>query len=285
LIAAALVLSVLAQQPRAPPPVREIAVLVSRRIGGVGEVRGQALARKVADFLKARGIEKVVDPAQSAKALTVLGVKDSAECDGKRECVSGLGRFLRAWAVVSVDLADVNDTMAMHFEAVISDTGDKLALLDLAIPSKKAEVELVNQLTPIAEVLEATLDELKKKEAVRPTPADAPVAARLEPEVPAQEVQKSPPMPGAHIGALVTTAGTVVAGALVVLFVAQASTAQRQLDNARVDRPNGAVGYNLTEDQARGLATRVNDNYTAALSVGIGAGALAIVSAILWAQK
>jgi hypothetical protein len=285
LLVSALVLSLLAQ-PKAAPAAPEIAVLVSRRIG-VGEVRAQALARRVTEYLRSQGFEKVTDPAAAAKALAVMGVKDTAECDGKRECVSGLGRVLRSWAVVALDLADVNDTMAMHFEALLSDSGEKVFALDMAVPNKKAEVEMPARLGPMATALHEALDKVIPRDAQSDSkpPQDAPLAAKLEPTAPAQEVQQGPPMPGAHVGALVTTAATVIGAGLVVLFLAQGGGAQRQLDTAKVDRPNGAVGYTLTETQARQLASRANDNYSAALGVGIGTAALAITSVILWAQK
>jgi hypothetical protein len=287
LLVSALVLSLLAQ-PKTTSSAPEIAVLVSRRIG-VGEVRAQALARKVTEYLRSQGFEKVTDPAAAAKSLAVMGVKDTAECDGKRECVSGLGRVLRSWAVVALDLADVNDTMAMHFEALLSDSGEKVFALDMALPTKKAEVEMATKLGPLATALHEALDKVIPKDAQaeqqRAPPKDAPLAQKLEPTPPAQEVQESPPMPGAHVGALITTASAVVGAGLMVLFLAQGGGAQRQLDNARVDRPSGAMGYTLTETQARQLASRANDNYSAALGVGIGAAALAITSAILWAQK
>jgi hypothetical protein len=282
LVVAALVLQLLAQ-PKAPPPPREVAVLVSRRIG-VGEVRAQSLARKVSEYLKAQGFDRIIDPGQAARALAVMGVKDSGDCEGKRECVTGLGRVLRAWGVVSVDLADIDGTMAIHFEALRSDDGEKLGVHDVVLPSKKVEVEMVAQLSPLAASLRAAVDAAAASDP-KPTPQDAPVAAQLEPKEPLPTVEAPPPgMSKARVGALVTTATTVVGGALVILFVSQAGTAQRQLDQARVDRPNGAVGYNLPEAQARALGARVNDNYSAALGVGIGTAALAVVSAVLWAQ-
>lgn len=281
MLVTALVLQLLAQ----PQPPREIAVIVSRRIGpSVSEVRGQALARRVSEYLKAQGFDRITDPATAAKALSVLGVKDSADCEGKRECVSGLGRVLRAWGVVSMDMADLDGMMAIHFEALRSDDGEQLAVLDLAMPSKKVEAELEGKLAPLAEALRAAVESTSDLKA---PPLDAPVATTLKPQEPAPPtpaVEPAPPMSKARVGALVTTGATVVAGALVILFVAQAGAAQRQLDDARVDRPNGAVGYDLTEEQARALGGRVNDNYSAALGVGIGAAALAVVSAVLWAQ-
>ena len=280
MVVAALVFQLLAQS-KAPPPAKEIAVLVSRRIG-VGEVRAQALARKVSDYLKAQGFERITDPAQAAKSLSVMGVRDSAECEGKRECVTGLGRVLRAWGVVAVDVADLDGTMAIHFEALQSDDGGKLGVHDVVLPSKKVEVELAGQLAPLAALLRAAIDTAGYE--VKPLPDDAPVAKNLKPTEAPPTVEASPPMSKARVGALVSTAGTVVAGALVILFTAQAGTAQRQLDQAKLERPNGAPGYSLTETQARGLAGKVNDNYSAALGTGIGAAALAVLSAVLWAQ-
>jgi hypothetical protein len=284
LVVAALVLQILAQPSASGAPAREIAVLVSRRIG-VGEVRGQALARKVSDYLKAQGFSRIIEPGQAAKSLAVMGVRDSAECDGKRECVTGLGRVLRAWGVVAIDLADVDGTLAMHFEALQSDRGEQLGVLDLALHSKKAEVDMTAQLGPLATQLRAALDAAAHE--VKPLPNDAPVATGLQPAAaPASSaaVEASPPMSGARVGALATTASTVVAGALVILFVAQAGSAQRQLEGAKVERPNGAVGYSLPEAQARNLGAKANDNYSAALGVGIGAAALAVLSTVLWAQ-
>lgn len=256
-------------------------MLVSRRIG-VGEVRGQALARKVSDYLKAQGFSRVIEPAQAARSLAVMGVRDSADCDGKRECVTGLGRVLRAWGVVAIDLADVDGTMAMHFEALLSDRGEQLGVLDFALPSKKAEVEMTGQLAPLTAQLRTALDAAGDE--VKPLPDDAPVAKNLKPTEAPPALEVSPPMSKARVGALVTTAGTVVAGALVILFVSQAGTAQRQLEGVKTERPNGAPGYDLPEAQARSLGAKVNDNYSAALGMGIGAAALAIVSAVLWAQ-
>lgn len=258
-------------------------MLVSRRVG-VGEVRAQSLARKVSEYLKAQGFDRVIEPGQAARALSVMGVKDSGECEGKRECVTGLGRVLRAWGVVSVDLADLDGTMAIHFEALRSDDGEKLGTHDVVLPSKKVEVEMVAQLSPLAAALRAAVDAAAANDPKSP-PQDAPVATQLEPKDAPPVVEAPPPgMSKARVGALVTTASTVVGGALVILFMAQGGTAQRQLDQARVERPNGAVGYNLSETQARALGNRVNDNYSAALGVGIGAAALAVVSAVLWAQ-
>lgn len=279
MLVTALVLQLLSQ----PQPSKEIAVVVSRRIG-VTEVRGQALARRVSEYLKAQGFDRITDPASAAKSLSVLGVNDSADCEGKRECVSGLGRVLRAWGVVSLDMADLDGMMAIHFEALRSDDGEQLGVLDLAMPSKKVEAELDGKLGPLAQALRAAVESTSDLKA---PPPDAPVATHLkppEPQPPPAAVETGPPMSKARVGALVTTGATVVAGALVILFVAQAGTAQRQLDGAKVERPSGAVGYNLTEEQARALGGRVNDNYSAALGVGIGTAALAVVSAVLWAQ-
>jgi hypothetical protein len=281
LVVAALVLQILAQAKAPAAPGKEIAVLVSRRIG-VGDVRAENLAHKVSEYLRAQGFDRVTDPSQAAKQLAVMGVEDSAKCDGKRECVTGLGRVLRAWGVVALDVADLDGTMAIHFEALQSDDGEKLAVLDVVLPSKKVEVELVEQLAPFSAALRTALDAAGYE--VKPLPDDAPVATQLKPAETTPVVETGPPMSKARVGALVTTASTVVAGALVILFVAQAGGAQRQLDGARVDRPNGAVGYNLPETQARDLGAKVNDNYSAALGVGIGAAALAVVSAVLWAQ-
>lgn len=290
MVVAPFLLAVLSQAPAQGAAQNELAVLVSRRLG-VSEVRAQGLARKVVEHLKEQGFDRVPEPAQSAKALAVLGVEDSAACEGKRECVAGLGRVLRAWGVLSMDLADIDGTMAIHFELLESDTGTQLAVQDVALPSKKVEVELVGQLKPLVAAVQAAAPppaeppapKAEPRPQARQPPGDAPVAAKLEPQQPVAQLEPAPRLSKARVGAIVTTSATVVGGALVILFLSQAGNARRQLDLARVDR-NGVVAYNLPEAQARALGGQVNDNYAAALGVGIGTAALAITSGVLWAQ-
>jgi hypothetical protein len=273
-VLAHLLLAVLSQTPAPPQP--KLAVLVTQR-AGLTDARAEALAAKVADVLSSKGVEIGRGPKESAQALSNAGMK-STDCQGKRGCISGLGRVLRVWAVLGVDLADLDGTLAVHLELIDSDRGDRLAQLDFVTPSKRAESEIPAQVQPLAPKLKELLDIAKVAAAPAPQPEPAPVLTpKSEPEQPlthaVRAVEPSRPL-ALPIGLL---AAGVAAGVVSIIFVVLAGGARDQLNAGTSGSP-----FSLTRSAAQQLVTRANTDYSVALGTGIGAGALALGGVLAW---
>lgn len=249
----------------------QVAVVVTQR-SGIAAERADALATKVADVLASGGVAVSGSPKANAAALTAAGAKNPTECQGKRPCISGLGRLLRVWGVVAVELADLDGTLAVHVELVDSDKAERHAELDLVMPAKKADAELPVQVIPLIPRVRSALDAAK---AAPPAPQAAPAPApapETEPAPAAAVAVAEPEATGSAAPMAIAFAGGAVAAAASVAFLVLATQARGELAMA---------GFDITRAQAQGIAARANTNYSFALGFAIGAGALVLLGAIL----
>lgn len=256
---------------QAPAPDPQVAVVVTQR-SGISSERADAVATKLAEALAAQGVALAGTPKQSAAALAASGTKSAADCQGKRACVSGLGRLLRVWGVLGVELAELDGTLAVHLALVDSDLGERRAELDLVMPTKRAESELAAQVQPFVPRLLAAL------EAARPAPPSPaePAPPAVEP-APAPVPVATEEAPRASVLPVVLTFGVAAAAAAVsVVFVMLAGDAKSALAQQTAMMP-----FDLTRSEARGLVQRANEGYTIALACGIGAAVLVVLGAVL----
>lgn len=265
---------------QAPAPGPQVAVVVTQR-SGISSEKADAVTAKLAEALAARGVALAGTPKQSAAALAAAGTKNPADCQGKRGCVSGLGRLLRVWGVLGVELADLDGTLAVHLALVDSDLGERRAELDLVLSTRRAESEIAAQVQPFVAQLLAAL------EAARPAspasagaqpdqlePAPKPIVSTPAPAA-APLVAEQPPR--APLLPVVLTFGVAAAAAAVsVAFVILAGNAKSELQQQTALMP-----FSITRSDARNLAQRANESYTVALACGIGAAVLVVLGAVL----
>ncbi|MBL8954274.1 MAG: hypothetical protein JNK82_26080 [Myxococcaceae bacterium] len=260
----------------------EVAVVVTQR-SGVTPERAELLATKVSDALSSRGVAVTFGPKASVAALNAAGAKNPTDCQGKRPCISGLGRLLRTWGVIAVEVADLDGTLAIHAELVDSDRGERHAEVDLVMQARRAEVELPLQIVPMvsrvrdALAVAALPGAPAPQAAPAPAPAPAPVkAAAAEPAPVEAVIEPAQPARGSTAPMLVAFAGGAVAAAASVVFFVLATQARSE---------HAVAGFGVTRDESRAIAARANTGYSFALGFAIGAGALVLLGAILGATR
>ena len=268
---APLLAAVLTQAPATPAP--QLAVVVTQR-SGMGPERAEVIAERIAEVLIARGVDVSGGPKASAQALAAAGTKNPAECQGKRPCVSGLGRLLKVWGVLGVELGDLDGTLAVHLELVDSDKGERHAQLDLVMPTKKAEAEIAAQVMPlVVPVKEVLTAAAPPAAAPKLEPASAPPSA---PEAVAAQADGAPALEekaaGSPVPMVLAFVGGAGAAAASVAFLLLAGQARSELDMA---------GFSITRAQAQSIAGRANNDYTFSLGFAIGAAALVVVGLVL----
>jgi hypothetical protein len=250
------------------PP--KIAVVLSGR-SGMSEARGQQIAQKVADWLTEANVDIERGPKEATQALTAMGTKPS-ECQGKRPCVSGLGRVLRVWSVVGVEVADLDGTVAVHVEMVDSENAEKLAEADVVSASKKIDQEL-------GEKLNASLPAFKNAIAAALKPAPTPAApVKAEPVA----IAAPPPVPERRVSipGVISVSLAGAAAITAVIFLVRASLSRGEFEALRTT-VDGRAAINLTQGQASSLAAGANTSFTVSLITGIAAAALALLGGIL----
>jgi hypothetical protein len=278
----ALVLAALVAQARGPAP--QLAVVVSGR-NGMTEARAESLAMKLTDMLTAAGIAVAMDPKEAAQRLSSSGLKSAADCEGKRACVSGLGRVLKVWGVLGVDLADLDGTVAAHLELVDSDSGERLAQHDAVATSKKIEGELQQQLKPFLPALKQALERAAtapQNEAPPVSPPAPPPAALVPeprpPEPPEPAVTSSGP---SRVPAVLSFGLAAAAIGAAVVFAVLATQARRDFDDHARLTAAGDPAYDLTRTEAQARVNGINRDWWLTGAFGGVGGALILTGALL----
>jgi hypothetical protein len=279
-VLALLLAAALAQSPAEP----RLAVVVTQRTG-LSPERADAIAQKVSDALSTRGVDIASGAKASAKALSAAAIfSGGVDCQGKRTCVSGLGRVLRVWGVLAVELADLDGTLAVHLELVDSDKGDRHAEIDVVLPTKRAEAEITPKVVPIISEVKAALEKARPADAAEEAPSatSPPVAPPPEPEafVPAVEAPHRRATPSRAPAVLAFGVG-VAAAAISVVFVVLAGQARSELDAHTMMMS----AFDVTRAQAQSLATRANTDYSIALGCGIAAAVMVLTGGLLLALR
>lgn len=242
------------------------AVVVTRRIG-VAPAASVALSERVAEALSEAGITPVVGAADSSRQLAVLGVKDTAACLARKQCIIEFGRQLGADVVVSVALSEFEGEGSMTLEAWR--VGTETLLLGENL-SYRASADPRVSLTSFASRLHG----------LRAPKPDVPVTTTLVP--PPRDDLPPPPPPAperSHATSFVVggvgVAALVAAGALGVSGL----LAQQRLGATVTGAPDRSP---LSASEARALADQANTQFTIAGIAGLAGLGLGTTAVLLW---
>lgn len=101
-------------------------VVVTRRTA-VSAAEALAVCGEVSRALKAAGVQVTVEPAAAARSLATRGVKDTAACQGRLQCIVEFGRQLGVELVVSVSISEFEGDRSVVLEPYRVSTGAVLA--------------------------------------------------------------------------------------------------------------------------------------------------------------
>jgi hypothetical protein len=243
--------------------------------------RADDVVLRVREALEAEGLHPL-DPAESRKKVK----GDPLRCGGKRACAAKLGKELGSTVLVTVEVSHLGDRMAVSLEAVSPDDAKRLAQRAFALSSLGYPAGLEPELKGFAQAV-AALEPLKAALETPPVPvADAPVkAAEPAPDLlppppppPPVEISTAKPRPWGLISTTLAAGATAVAA---LVFLTLGLVNSNALDSSHTTF-DGQPASTLTHQQALGYANDANTDYTVSLVTGLGAVALAGVSAFLW---
>ena len=270
-----------------------VAVVITSKRPGAEQVAPK-IAKRVFDSFKREGVGGLLDDAASIKELKSAGFSDPRTCQGTKACLSKLAILIGPKAVVvGVDVGKVGKTLAIHLEAVSADKDESLGALDVSSSINGWSDAMSAPIVVFVRDVKAGL-ELKKKQ---PEPIDTPPPP--PPEVVKNDTPKktdlTPPPPKDEVvivdqpagkppkvGAFVTAGGAVASAGVAVTFAVLSGGAKAQFDASLVDLGNGMKGSTLPESQAQQLAATANTDAAVAISAGVVAAGLAVVSTILF---
>jgi hypothetical protein len=265
----------------------QLDLVLTRRVETTAE-RADDVVRRVHDALEAELLHPV-DPTTTRKRLNT----DPLVCAGKRPCAARLGTDLGSTVLITVDVGHLADRMAVALEAIEPKSGKKLAARAFAMSSLGYPAGIETELKPFAQEV-AQLAELKPAAvAAKDTPpvpsGDTPFQQSTEakpdlipppPPPPPVEVQSSP----TRWGLLSSGALTVASAVTAIVFLSLALVNQTTLSSNHTVFM-GMTANKLTHQQALGVASDANTDFTVALGTGIGAGLLAALTVYLWSDR
>lgn len=269
-----------------------VAIVVTSKRPGAEQVAPK-IAQRVFDTFKREGVVGLLDDANSVKELKSAGFSDPKTCQGTKACLSKLAILIGPKAVVvGVDVGKVGKTLAIHLEAVSADKEESLGALDVSSSINGWSDAMSAPIVVFVRDVKAGL-ELKKKQPepidTPPPPPpqvvknDTPTKTELTP-APKEDlgIVEQPSGKPPKVGAIVTTGGAVAAAGVAVTFGILSGSAKSQFDASLVDLGNGMKGSTLPETQAQQLAAQANTSAAVAVSAGVVAAGLAVVSTILF---
>ena len=254
---------------------RPIAVLLTRR-AGLTAPRALEIASEVAQGLANDGLAISLEPVAASERLGQSAVGDTARCEGRVDCIAGLGKLLGVQRVVGVDLAQVANETALH-----------LVALDLtgAAPRQLAQDSLI--VGPGAPNLEYGLRPFAVKLAQALAPG-ATLAAppKLTPTAPpGSAAQRAIAFqPPSRLPRYLAAGGTAVAAGLTAYFLISAGHLASKLNDSRTQSGAGVTASRLT--QAEADTTASSQHRDVALGIGgvVVTAGLGALTAWLWTR-
>ncbi len=286
--ALALVLTLLAA---APAP--EAAVVVVRRTA-IQPSDGTALAQQISDHLSALNGTVIMPAAEAVRTLNMLGVRDSADCVGRKPCTLALGGNLKVQAVIGITVSELEGEQAVELEAFAIPSGTLIARESLFLSRK----------TPLTAALLQSFAKSFKAGFVPMTPPTPPPAVVVAPTPPAPVVKDAPvvvpepalvpppampisplvdqgPPEKSHVPALVVggVGAAALVGSAVLLIVA---LNERAGLTANGPPTSGGKQSTLTYNEALALRDASNTHFTVAGILGAAGVGLGTTAVILW---
>lgn len=235
-------LLLLAIAGQAPSPSDGVVVLVGRRTN-VDRARATSLGDDVGAVLASFGVNVLLDTREAEARLAQAGVKDSADCGGRRPCLGELGQRLHASHVVSLDLAVAAGELALYVEALRVPDGERLAKESLVVPVGLSAKSLERDLSRFAK----DLPQVPKPLVEEAAPAPPPKPVLEPPPPPPAQIVAAPPPPAplpaqGGSSAWIPTLGGVVVGAGAAFCFVESNDLHNRLTNPSVPAPGPTVG-------------------------------------------
>ena len=212
---------------------------------------------------------------QELQAQGVEPVESKLPCDS-RPCVVAAGRELGQPAVISISFAPVGRDTVMDLECLRVFDGRTLAQMTFTL--RASDTELPSAASSFVSTVKVTLRSAAVTGATPPAKKpDAPVEAKLTPaDAPRESLMAEQPA-HSRAPAIAVGAGAVVVGLVAVVLVALATNDASEAN--RTVAP-GMAAHSRADAEA--LRSSANSKYTGALGAGLGAGALALTSLVLF---
>lgn len=254
----------------------DVAVLVGRRTS-VSPAEAQALSQTISTHLTSARVPLKFDADAARASLSRLGLKDASACNGRKACITELGRQLQVGWVISLSLSQVGsdrsialelqrvaDGVVPEKEALILATGARLTADQLTGFAARVRTQLGLSDTPVAEVT--------------PPPVVKPPPVVIEPPPPPVVVAPAqPPAPKSHVTSLVLAGAAVVALAVGTgLLISGLNGRAAAYATTEVDGTLRSP-YTASEVQRRAGAASVELGVAggaAAVGLGLGVGAV-----------
>ncbi len=251
------------------------AVLVGRRTS-LSAPDAQVLAQTISTHLVSAKVPIKLDADAARSSLARLGLKDASACNGRKACVSELGRQLAAAYVISLSLSEVGSDRSIALELLRVEDGvvlEKEALI-LAPGAVIAADQLASFSTRV--LTQFGLGDRPVVEAPPPVKVPEPVV-RVDPPVIIAPLP--PPPPKSHVSSFVLGgAGVVALGVATGLLVSGLNGRAEAYRTTEVDGVMRSP-YTASEVQRRAAAGGVQLGLAGGLAAaGLGLGAAAVIT-------
>lgn len=266
-----------------------VAVVATSKRPGT-EALGPKVASRVLELLKREGISNTLDDAQTLKILKDAEFPDPRACNGGQKCVQKLALLLGPRAVmVSVDVAKIGKSLAIHLEGLSATGGEPLAASDVsaAVDTWK-EQSAVGIITFARELKQKLAEPPPPPVAVAPPepPPDAPKQTPIAPQptvVSSTELTDEAPSRAGRTGAWVAVGSGAAALILAAVFVGLGAGDKSSYDGKLfMDPLTGEQAFRGSEAERVALRSSGNLKFTLALSSALLGAALGGLGAWLF---
>lgn len=256
----------------------ETAVLVGRRTS-LSQADAQVLSQTISTHLANAGVPLKLDADAARDSLSKLGLKDASACNGRKACVSELGRQLQVAYVLALSLSQVgsdrslalellrvSDGVVLEREALILATGANVTADQLTSFSARVRTQLGVSDKPVAEPPPVVKDPV-------------PVVVKEPPPLPIVTTPL-PPAPKSHVTSLVLGGAGVVALAVATGLLVSGLNG-RASAYATTPGPDGTLRspYSASEVQRRAGAGGIELGVAGGLAAaGLGLGVAAVIT-------
>lgn len=252
------------------------AVLVGRRTS-LSAADAQVLAQTISKHLVSAKVPIKLDADAARSSLARLGLKDASACNGRKACVSELGRQLSAAYVISLSLSEVGSDRSIALELLRVEDG--LVLEKEALILAPGATITADQLASFSTLVLTRFGLGDRPVVEAPPPVKVPepvVRADLPPVIIAP---LPPPPPKSHVSSFVLGgAGVVALGVATGLLVAGLNGRAEAYRSTEVEGVQRSP-YAASEVQRRAAAGGVQLGLAGGLAAaGLGLGTAAVIT-------
>ncbi len=259
-------------------------VLVGRRTS-LSQAEAEVLSRTISTHLTGARVPLKLDADAARASLARLGLKDASACNGRKACVTELGRQLQATYVIALSLSQVGSDRSIALELLRVSDGvvlEKEALI-LATGANVTADQLAGFSTRVLTQLGVS-----DKPVVEPPPVPVVKGPLVVVKEPAPVTLTTiPPPPKSHVTSIVLGGAGVVALAVATGLLVSGLNG-RAAAYATTAGPDGALRspYSASEVQRRAGASGVELGVAgglAAAGLGLGTAALLLLATTVFA--